>query len=170
MATFTTKSTEMTNLLAAPPVLTNGYIAQGNFKEHVATLEVAAADVDGSVYAFCALPSNARVSSLEYANDAIAGGTSYDIGLYTVDRDGTITAVDVDNFASAVVMTSAATGWVDATFEQDITDIDKVEKRLFERDGIALAADPKVTYILAMTANTVGTAAGTISVRVRYVS
>jgi hypothetical protein len=44
--------------------------------------------------------------------------------------------------------------------------IDQIEKRLWERLG--LSVDPQVDYDLALTGDTVGTGAGTISLRVRF--
>ncbi len=167
---FDVKSTEMTNFLAAPPVQTNGFISNGIMKEKIARVEVLAALTTGDTYALFTLPSNARVSSLEFACDAITTTGNFDFGLYTVDqKTGVETVVDQDFFASAVVMTTAVAPWTDVNYEAAVARIDEAELRLFERTGVALTADPKVQYVVALTATNDTATDGTVVVRVRYV-
>ena len=121
------KSTIVGNADAVPAVLTSPRIAGGHLRAQVATIEVAAADDDTSVYRLFRLPSNAKVTAIMVFNDAITGGTSYDVGLYRTAADGGA-AVDVDAFASAVDMSSAraAAGPLNLTFEAQ--NIDKIEQ------------------------------------------
>jgi hypothetical protein len=161
------KSTIVGNADAAPAVLTSPRIAGGHLRAQVATIEVAAADDDTSVYRLFRLPSNAKVTSISVFNDAITGGTSYDIGLYRTAADGGA-AVDVDAFASAVDMSSAraSAGPLNVTFEAQ--NIDKIEQELWQ--VAAATTDPSIMYDVALTANTVGTGAGTISAIIEYIS
>lgn len=170
MATFSAKSTEMTNFLAAPPVLTNGYISGATIKEKIARIEVLAALTTGDTYAAFTLPSNARVSSLELVRDVITTTGSFDIGLYTVDqKSGAYTVVDVNHFADNYNATGAAvTAWLDVNYQAVAARIDEAELRLYERSGIALTADPKVQYVVALTARDDTATDGTIILRVRY--
>jgi len=165
MAVVDIKSTIVSNADADPRVVTNPHVQGGMLREQVATVEVAAADSDGSTYRMCRVPSGARITSIEIACDAITGGTAYDIGVYKTAADGGA-AVDDDVFATAVDLSSALT-WVDKTYEATATNIDAVEKRLW--DLLGLSADPFLGYDIVLTADTVGTGAGTISLRVRYV-
>lgn len=168
MAAFKTKSNSVTNYLATPRVETNAFLDGAFLREKVSTVEIAAADNDGDVFAFMVVPSGARISALHLYNDAITGGTSYDFGVYTVDAAGTYTAVSAALFGSAIDVSSAhgASGPLDITYEATATNIDKIEKRLWEL--LALTVDPFVTYVIAALANTAGTAAGTISLKLQY--
>ncbi len=166
MAVANTKSTAVTNADASQPrVLTPSYLAGGNIRASIGKCEVAAADDDGSVYRVVRLPSNAVVHRIEVLNDAITAGTGYDIGLYRSAVDGGA-AVNDDLFATLIDMSAARALPLDAMFE--ILDIDQMEKRLFEHAG--LTADPMVEYDVCFTADTVGSGAGTVAMRVYWVA
>lgn len=163
MAVANTKSTAITALDNSPPAQADAAYHGGVLKEAIGYCEVAAADDDTSVYRFCRLPSNARVSSIEIMNDAITGATDYNLGLYdTADEGGA--DVDQNLFRDAIDI-SAGNG----TF----TEIDNLlaeenrEKTLWE--ALGLSADPHKHYDVCLTGVTVGSGAGTIALRVRYV-
>lgn len=165
MAVVNTKSTVISNADATPVVLTSPRIAGGYVAAEVATVEVAAGDDDGSVFRLFRLPSNAKVLSIRILNDAITGGTSYDLGLYRTAKDGGA-VVDADAYGSAIDMTSArTTAFFDGAYEA--ADIANIEKEVWQNAG--LTSDPSVQYDVCLTANTVGTAAGTISAIVTYI-
>lgn len=167
MGVVNTKSTAITNADASPVTPTPGYLAHGRNREAVGTVEVAAADSDTSVYRMVRVPSCARVSQIMVANDAITSGSSYDIGLYQIAANGGAVA-DADCWASAVTMVTARALWTDFTFEAGAAGGDQAncEKRIWELLG--LAADPKISYDICFTANTVGSGAGTLSLLVKY--
>lgn len=163
-AVANTKSTAVTNADATPPVMNKTYIQGGRVYSSVAVLEVAAADDDTSVYRLFRVWSGDRVDGIDIGSDAITGGTSYDLGLYqTADNGGAV--VDADLFASALDLSSAS-ALTERTYEATATNIDKIEKQLWELAG--LTSDPKRYYDICLTANTVGTGAGTIAGRLRY--
>ncbi len=166
MAVVNAKSTVVTNADATPPVKSPAYISGGVLREIVATIDVAAADDDGSVFRFARVHSSWRISEIDVLNDAITGGTGYDIGLYQTAENGGAAVIN-DCYGSAITHATArgATGAVELGYEA--LDIINIEKRVFENAG--LTTDPGRYYDLCMTGDTVGTAAGTISVRVRYV-
>lgn len=162
MAVANTKSTAITNADATQPrVINPSYLAGGGLKISSGMVEVASADDNGSVYRMIRLPSNAVVYRIEVLNDAITAGTGYDIGIYKTAIDGGA-AVNDDLFATTIDMSMARALPLDAMFE--VLDIDQVEKRLWEHAG--LAADPMIEYDICFTADTVGTAAGTLAMRV----
>jgi len=168
MATVNTTATAITNADAQPKSFTPANVAGAYLREAVGTVEVAAADDDGSTYRFARIRSSARMSSISVFNDAITGGTSYDVGLYRTAKDGGA-VVSAALFASALDLSSAsAVAGTEALTEATVTNIDKIEKPIWQLLG--LSADPMIDYDLTLTANTVGTAAGTISVRARYVN
>ena len=164
MAVANTKSTHITNADATPPVLTNSSVSCGLLREASGTVETLAADDAGSVYRMCRVPSNARISSILLASDAITGATAADVGVYKTAADGGA-AVDDDFFATNVDISTAATVFTEVMLEATATDISKCEQPLWQLLG--LSADPCIPYDIAVTVNDV-TAAGTISMKVKY--
>jgi hypothetical protein len=165
-AVANTKSTQVSNADAAPPVINNMRSVDGRLQESVATVEVAAADDDTSVYRMHRVRSTDRISSIEVANDAITGGVDYNLGVHDVAANGGA-AVSENLFGDALDLSSASAGFVDRTYETTPTNIANVGKMLWELLG--LSADPGKEYDITLTGITVGTAAGTISTRLRFV-
>jgi hypothetical protein len=164
MAVANTKSTAVANRDATPRIPSPAHLVRGPLFEAVGTVEIAAADDNASVYRLARLRSSDRVSQINLFSDAITGGTAFDLGLYRTADDGGA-AVDADLFATDLDLSSAVAG-TDVTYEATAANIDKIEKRLWELLG--LSADPQVDYDIALTGDTVGTAAGTVSLRVRF--
>lgn len=165
MAVVNTKSTIITRLDGTPVKPADIRLAHGRVREQVGTVEVAAADDDNSVYRFARVHSSWRISEIGLTNDAITGGTAYHCGIHDTAENGGA-AVDADVFATSVDCSSARVDPLDLLFEA--LNIDKIEKPLWEVLG--LSADPNKDYDLTMTGATVGSAAGTLSLRVRYVA
>lgn len=162
-----TKSNQVTNADATPPVKTHNHISHGRLHETVGTVEIAAADSDGSVFRIARVHSSWRISEILRYNDAITSGAVYDVGLYDIAANGGA-AVNADLFSSDISLTSASKTGVNDQFESADIDIDKIEKAVWEL--LALSADPGKWYDLCYTGDTVGSGAGTLSVRVRYVA
>jgi len=163
MAAANTKSTIVTNADATPRTMSPGYLSHARSRSQRATLEVAAADDTASVYRFFRVHSSWLVEQILLWNDAITSGDSYHCGLYQTAENGGA-AVDDNCWADAVSLASARLVPLDITFE--ILNIDKIEKRVWEVAG--LSADPNRWYDLCLTGATPGSAAGTISMLVRY--
>lgn len=163
MAVANTKSTQITNADARTITHQNRQ-AGGVLYESIATVEVAAADDSASVYRFVRVPWNARISEISYASDAITG-LSGDIGVYETAADGGA-VVDADEFASAAVLSSAI-DWTAGTNEAATTQISDCEKELWDRMGATEVKGKQ--YDICITATADPTAAGTLSLRVRYV-
>lgn len=136
---------------------------EGNMQVSSATYSVAAADADGDIFVMLPVFSSWSIKHIMVYNDAITGGTSYDIGLYTTAA--TPVVVDADAYASAIDMSSARTSApIDAAFEA--RNITSVNNKVHQDAGVT--NDPGVWYWLALTANTVGTAQGDITLIVEY--
>jgi hypothetical protein len=165
MPVANTKSTNITKLDTFQRA--DSGIFNGRLYSQVATVEVAATDDDTSVFRFFRVPSRAVVLSVQILNDAITGGTSYDFGVHRTAADGGA-VVDADAFATAVDMATARTAPLDVRFEA--SNIDTVERQLWQAvtASPALTIDPRVDYDITATANTVGSAAGTITARIVY--
>ena len=132
----------------------------GQVKSLVVTGEVAAADDNGSVYGLFLINSASGLFSLEVSNDAITSGTDYDVGIYEYDGSGTIGAVvDKDLFADGLDLSSAA----DKANALTAPNIDELNKAIWEYAALSLTSNPDKQYVVAVTANTVGTGAGTIT-------
>lgn len=166
MATANTKSTHITNADATPLALTNDYIAKGVVYETVGTVETLAADDASSVYRLARVPSNARITSILLASDAITGASASDVGVYQTAANGGA-ALDDDFFATDVDI-SSATAFTEVINEATATDKDKVEKRLWELFPGTYTQDPVRDFDICVTVNDV-TAAGTISMKVKFV-
>lgn len=165
MAVANTKSTHITNADATPPVLSNSHFAGGRLMETSGTVETLAADDAASVYRLARVPSNCRISSILLASDAITGATASDVGVYQTAANGGA-VVDADFFATDVDISTAATVFTEVLLEATATDISKCEQALWQLLG--LSSDPCIFYDIAVTVNDV-TAAGTISMKVKYV-
>jgi hypothetical protein len=135
-------------------------VMPGRLMGFAETFEVAAADDDGSIYKLAKLGANLIPFQLKLNCDAIAGAVSYDLGLYTEEGD----AKDQDCFVAALdIHAGAAIGTeVECLAAIGVENIGS--KKVYEYAGDTEATKQEA-YVLAITANTVGTAAGTISVR-----
>lgn len=128
----------------------------------IATEEIAAADDDGSVYRlFKGIPSNFIPTEVTICTDGITGGTDYDLGLYKVNG----AAIDKDVLMDGQTMASALTRATGHQLGLAAVDIANAEKTLAE---LSAQTEPDLAYDLALTANTVGTASGTITVIARF--
>lgn len=165
MAVVNTKSTSITNADAIPIVLNSPLDTHGILRESVDTLEVAAADSDTSTYRFARVHSSWRPSQITVFNDAIAGGTVYDCGLYRTAQDGGA-VVSAAAFASNVDISAGTILGTEMLFTT--LNVDQIRKKFWEIAGATL--DPNYWYDIVLTGDTVGTGAGTICMRTRYVA
>lgn len=164
MTALAEKSTEITNFVAVPRKLTAPYIAGQRAVSKAAVVSKAGGDGDGSVLGFFMIPSSARLDKLELYNVAIAGLTAVNIGLYTVNADGSVTAVSAALFASALDPHLGNTTALDLT--HSVTTIANAEKRIWEL--LSLSADPFVEYAVCATLTTAGANAGALKLAARY--
>lgn len=163
-----TKSTEVTNADATPPVKTHVSVSHGRLHEKVATVEIAVADSNGHEYRLFRVHSSWRISEILRYNDAITSGTDFDVGIYDIAENGGA-VVSVNLFADAISLASASTTGVNDQFESGGgTGIEEIEKPLW--DLLGLSADSGKWYDLVYTGVAVGSGAGTLSVRLRYVA
>lgn len=128
----------------------------------VGTVSVAAADDDDSVYRVLSnVPSNFVPLTIEIHNTAITAGDDYDLGLYKVNEGA---VVEVDILADDLDMSSART--IATSNNAGMSSLTLAEvKTLGELSG---QTDVDSAYDIALTANTVGTADGTIRVTATF--
>lgn len=123
------------------------------------TVAIAAADNDGDIFrVFANVPSSLVPLQITIHNTAITGGTDYDLGLYEVNSGA---VVEVDILADGLDMSSARTiatannaGMTSVVLGDGLEDLGELSGQ----------TDVDAAYDIALTANTVGTAAGTIRV------
>lgn len=131
----------------------------------VVTFEVAAADDNGSVYRLLkALNPDLIITKADIYNDAITGATDYDLGLYETTGDDGVNGPEVDK---DVFLDGAdiAAGNAAGSPQEGLATVNLANraKKLYEHAGHTLATR-KPSYDIALTANAVGSAAGTITV------
>ena len=128
------------------------------------TFEVAAADDDGSIYRlFKGLSPNLVPVRIEILNDALTGSTDWDLGFYESLNDlGVGPVIDKDILYDGFSMASAR---VSGAGVDGLTSVDVADrcKNIMEICGHT-AITKKMSYDLALTANTVGSGAGTVTV------
>jgi hypothetical protein len=165
MAVVTRKSGIITNRDAVPKVASAGPLIAGVQRGFSATLETVNADSIASIYIFGPIPSNAYDVQIELWSDDVGTTTIADFGIYKSTADGGA-VVDADFFASAVSLKAGAVAGTRIEHESGVSDVDTVEKPLWQ--ALGLSADSGLVYDLAATLTAAADAAGTISVKVRY--
>lgn len=129
-----------------------------------ATFSIAALDDDGSIYrVFKGVSGNLIPLYCVIGCDAITGGTSFDLGLYLTDLGAVINKnvfMSAQTFASAV-LPGPATG---INGLANVSTLANRERTIWEHAGHSVSNQRAEGYDIAVTANTVGTVAGTASV------
>lgn len=166
MAVVTVKSGPITNRDTLPVVSNNAFTSGGMIRESVGTVEVANGDSIASKYIFASIPSNARVSQVLLYCDDVGTTTLSDFGLYRTTADGSA-VVDADFFGSAVSLSGGALNGTDITHESAVFDPDDAEKQIWS--ALGLSADPGVMYDVVGTLTAAADAAGTITLKIRFV-
>lgn len=135
----------------------------------VAIVEVAAGDDDGSIYRlFRNIPQDLIPAKIEISNDTITSGSDYDLGFYQPTIGGVAGAViDKEKLASTLDMSSAATNGSPKDGLENLN-IDEAQELIYVLAGDTLD-DHELGYDIALTANTVGSVAGTITVKAWFV-
>ena len=131
------------------------------------TFEVAAADDDDSVYRIAKLAATAVISNIVVTNDAITGGTDWDLGIYDVLNGPNSGAVkDADKLADGLDLSSARAEGSGISGLSAVPLAD-AQKPLYLLAGDT-ASDHPGQYDIAWIANTVGSAAGTVTVKIWF--
>lgn len=166
MAVVTTKSGAITNRDTTPQVQNSAYLSGGMVRESVGTVEAANGDSIGSKYILASVPSNARISQILLYCDDVGTTTAADFGLYQTTLNGSA-VVDADLFGSAISLSGGPLNGTDITHESAVFDPDDVEKQLWS--ALGLSSDPCLMYDVVATLTGAADAAGTISLKIRYV-
>lgn len=170
MGVVNVNSTQITNALATPPVLNNGYLSGGSDFTATDVCTMGASDSNNSTYRFFRIPSNAMITNLAVMNDANTSGTSYKGGVLLVNGGSTVVAgSDAIFFPSGTSMASARNIWTNLYFPAVAgasAAVANVNKRVWELLG--LSADPNAIYDVVITAVTAGSAGGSLAVSMNW--
>lgn len=134
--------------------------------KHVATWEVAAADDDASIFRFIkAIPSSMVPVAMRVSCDAITGMSDVDIGVYKTDLGD---VVEVDILADGI---NPAAGFSRILGLDGLVSVDLANclKSLWELVG-RTAQNKESHYDVAMTCNTIGSGAGTVTIVSEWVN
>lgn len=165
-------STIVTNLEATPSVMADASQLYGKQRTLVESFEVAAADSDGDTYTLFPVSLDARVDDLLIFNDAITGGTDYDIGFYKITDNDLGAAIDADKLMDGQTMASARSVFTSVlglgTSAMDLGT--EVGEKIWELCGYASIdaareANPTNQVYVVITANTVGSATASLTVK-----
>jgi hypothetical protein len=140
--------------------LSANYTGRGGVFGVEAKATVLAAHSDGDIYRLLSVPSNAIPLFWTCANSAITSGTDYDLGIYNFGASGTVLDKDVLNDGISMATASIARIFTSPHLIADFG------KRFWELAG--LSADPGGYLDICWTANTVGSADGTIAISLLY--
>lgn len=151
--------------LVAGKLAKSSFASGENVVAIVATFETAAADDDGSVYRlFKSVPSSYIPFEINIATDGITGGTDWDLGLYKVGVGGAV--VDKDVLMDGQTMASALTRASGHQLGLQTVNIADIGKTLGE---LSAQTTIDTSYDIALTANTVGSGAATITVTALFI-
>jgi hypothetical protein len=167
MAVVFTKSAALTAMDTPGAALPAARLARTDLQTAIGKVEVSATDSIASILRFVRVPSNARVSQVLLRCTATTGAIG-DIGVYRYSKETAAagTVVDVDLFASAQTFAAALAIWTDVTNESLLYTPTLLEQPLWQAAG--LAADPGGLLEIAATLTAAATAAGQVTIEVRY--
>lgn len=152
-------------LTAAGKLERAGLVCGGKTVTMIATEEIAAADDNGSVYRFFkSVPSNFIPIEITICNDAITAMTDVEIGLYEVGIGGA--AVDIDVLMGTTDINAGLTRASGHQLGLSAVNLSDAGKTLGQLSGQTTVSP---AYDIALTANTVGSAAGTVTLIATFI-
>lgn len=161
---FGTKSPLVTRFQTGANKLNDPRDLGGSEKVIKTTFKVLAADDDGAVYAICPVRTSWKIHSILLLNDAITGASDYDCGLY--DQDEAV--IDKDCYTDGLSIASGNATPAEIGFHTRAKELVGNEVWQDPTTSPVLTADPQEWWFLCLTANTVGSAEGDVTVIVKY--
>lgn len=178
MAVVNLKSTAITNRDAVPKVNTDAFISGGQVDQAYGWVFTGSADSAGSQYRLCQVPSDVRLSALDFSNTALGSGCILDIAVwyptYVPPGGGAFLA---SSLASTLISSSAFnTGIVGntatATFTNQIVatntfnGVNYQEMPLWQMVG--LTSDPEIPLDLGISVRLAVATAGYIGLKATF--
>ena len=143
---MTTKNSDLVaNFEASPQIANDSQELHGVLRVAQGTVALAAGDsTDNDIVMLAPIPSNASITAIQVAADALGGSCTFNVGLY--QTDGTTAVADL--------RTEAA-------------DINTIGAKLYTNAGAS--TDPGGYYYIAATFNATGGTGGDMSFIIHYV-
>ena len=158
---MTTKNSDLVaNFEASPQIANDSQELHGVLRVAQGTVALAAGDsTDNDIVMLAPIPSNASITAIQGAADALGGSCTFNIGIY--QTDGTV--VDEDFFATSVADGTTAV----ADLRTEAADINTIGAKLYTNAGAS--TDPGGYYYIAATFNATGGTGGDMSFIIHYV-
>ena len=158
---MTTKNSDLVaNFEASPQIANDSQELHGVLRVAQGTVALAAGDsTDNDIVMLAPIPSNASITAIQVAADALGGSCTFNVGIY--QTDGTV--VDEDFFASSVDDGTTAV----ADLRTEAADINTIGAKLYTNAGAS--TDPGGYYYIAATFNATGGTGGDMSFIIHYV-
>ena len=158
---MTTKNSDLVaNFAASPQIANDSQELHGVLRVAQGTVALAAGDsTDNDIVMLAPIPSNASITAIQVAADALGGSCTFNIGIY--QTDGTV--VDEDFFATSVADGTTAV----ADLRTEAADINTIGAKLYTNAGAS--TDPGGYYYIAATFNATGGTGGDMSFIIHYV-
>ena len=158
---MTTKNSDLVaNFEASPQIANDSQELHGVLRVAQGTVALAAGDsTDNDIVMLAPIPSNASITAIQVAADALGGSCTFNIGIY--QTDGTV--VDEDFFATSVADGTTAV----ADLRTEAADINTNGAKLYTNAGAS--TDPGGYYYIAATFNATGGTGGDMSFIIHYV-
>lgn len=163
MSVVTTKSTIITNRDAVPTVLTEPSVSNSRVHEAQGFVTAVNGDSIGSIYNFCEVPSNSRISQVLLSCDAITTCAA-NIGVYKNTKDGGA-VISASFFAAAQSLASALSD-IDVINQSTNNPIATQELELWK--ALGLSSDPGTTFDICATLSAAAASGGKIGLKVRF--
>jgi len=170
------KSTLIANRDANPKVLIDAFLSGGLYQETQGSVKTGAADAAGTTYRLVSIPSNARLSMLEWQSDSLGSGCVLDVGVWfptTVPlggaaflASGSAAALISSSIFAAGLTAPAATTLTEITNQSTNYLIPLQETPLW--NVLGFVTDPEVSFDIGFIARIATASAGYVGLKARY--
>jgi len=158
------ESVNLANLALNPPVLTQARLNGAPIRGIKAIVAIAANDSATSKWRIARIPSNAILHQITISTTAQASSTDFDLGVaYSPNKNSGITPTNAVNCLADALTLITASRALDGLKDVSIANS---FKELWELAG--LSVDPCCDLDIIFTANTIGTAGGTVGFKIEY--
>lgn len=170
------KSTILVNRDATPKVLTDAFLSGGMMEESQGSVKSGAADAAGTTYRLIQVPSNARLSTLQWQSDALGSGCVLDVGVWypTVLPLGGgaflasgSSGVLISSSIFATGLTAPAANAMTEITNQSLNYLIPLQETPLW-NVLGMASDPEVDFDIGFVARLATAAAGYVGLKGRY--
>lgn len=170
------KSTLLTNRDATPKVLTDAFLAGGLLEEVQGSVKTGASDTANSYYRLVQVPSNAKLSTLQWQSEALGSGCIVDVGVWFPSfiptgggaflSSGSSGAIIGTSFFATGLTAPAANALTEITNQSTNYLIPLQETPLW--NVLGMLVDPEIDFDIGFVTRVATAAAGYIGLKARY--